>query len=565
MPSLPGRRPPVLLELDLTELPASPDADDPLARLRARGSHQLAPTLRALHQAAADPKVAGLIAKLGPALPWAAMQELRLGVMAFAAGGKPTVAWAESFGEGAADMAGYVLATAFGEIWLQPGGGLGMLGVGIETTFLRGALDRLGVEPQLEQRYEFKNAADQLMRSEFTEAHRFSLDRISESLYEQAILAIADGRGIVGEKVRELADSGPRTAAEALAVGLVDALGYRDQAYDAIRSQVGAEPDLLFADQWRPRRRRPFSDGLPLPHKRNRNKEYVALVEVRGAIGSGRTRRSPLGRQVGSDSISAALRASAQDDDAKALVLRVDSPGGSAVASDTIWREVCRVRETGKPVVVSMGEAAASGGYYIACAADVIFALPSTITGSIGVFGGKVVVRDLLDRVGLSTGSVFHGARSLMFSSRRGFSAEERERLAVTIDAIYDDFVAKVAQGRRRPLAEIEAIARGRVWTGADALKVGLVDQLGGLAAATALARERAGLPGRAELRAPIQLGPLSRLGKVKNSDDPRAQISLVLPAFSELSEVAAALGVGELVSALRGSARLRVGATKIR
>ena len=177
-----------------------------------------------------------------------------------------------------------------------------------------------------------------------------------------------------------------------------------------------------------------------------------------------------MGRQVGSDSVGAALRAAASDGNTRAVVLHVDSPGGSAVASDTIWREVCQVAR-GSSVIVSMGAAAASGGYYIACPADSIVALPSTLTGSIGVFGGKVVVRDLMDRLGLTTGSVSHGARSLMYSARQGFTDDERAALDASLDAIYTDFVAKVAQGRGRPVEEIESIARGRVWTGTDALR----------------------------------------------------------------------------------------------
>jgi protease-4 len=529
---MPGHRPLLLLELDLAEPPATPDADDPLARLRARGRPQLRPILRALHAAAADPHVVGLIAKVGGALPWAAMQELRLGVRAFAASGKPTLAWAESFGEGTGEMAAYVLATVFDKIWLQPGGGIGLLGVGVETTFVRGTLDKLGIEPQFEQRYEFKNAADRVMRTEFTEAHRTALDRLAESVFTEAVAAIASGRGIEAVRVRELADSGPRTALEARDAGLVDALGYRDQAYAAMRSRVGADASLLFADQWRPRRR---------PHMPARRKGHVALVEVRGAIVSGRTRRTPMGRQVGSDSVGAALRAATNDENVRAVVLHVDSPGGSAVASDTIWREVCRVREAGKPVVVSMGEAAASGGYYIACPADVIVALPATLTGSIGVFGGKLVVRELLDRLGLSTGTVSHGDRSLMFSPRRGFSDDERERLAAIIDAIYDDFVAKVARGRNRPIAEIESIARGRVWTGSDALGIGLVDELGGLHDAVRIARSRAGLGADAPVTRALHVAPLVRLGRAKNTEDPRAVASATLP---RLSDVVAALGL---------------------
>jgi len=529
----------MLLELDLTEVPAVPDPDDPIARLRARGRHQLRPILRALHEAAADRHVVGLIAKVGEALPWAAMQELRLGVRVFAASGKPTLAWAESFGEGSGDTAAYVLATGFDQIWLQPGGGLGLLGVGVETTFVRGALDQLGIEPQFEQRHEFKNAADQFLRTEFTDAHRTALDRLAESVFTEAVAAIAGGRGMEAARVRELADTGPRTAAEARDAGLVDHLGYRDEAYAAMRSRVGADAELLFADRWRPQRH---------PRLPGRRRDHVALVEVRGTIVSGRTRRTPMGRQVGSDSVGAALRAATNDEHVHAVVLQVDSPGGSAVASDTIWREVCRVREAGKPVVVSMGQAAASGGYFIACPADVIVALPSTLTGSIGVFGGKMVIRRLLDRLGLNTGSVSHGARSLMFSSREGFSDDERERLAVTIDAIYDDFVAKVARGRHRPVADIEAIARGRVWTGSDALGVGLVDELGGLRDAIRIARARASLSADAPVSRAVRVSPLARLGHPKNTEDPRASMSAMLPG---LSDVAAVLGL-PATSALR-------------
>ena len=532
MRALPGHRPSLLLEVDLAEPPATPDADDPLARLRARGRHQLRPILRALHDAAADPHVVGLIAKVGGALPWATMQELRLGVRAFAASGKPTIAWAESFGEGSGDTAAYVLATGFDQIWLQPGGGLGMLGVGVEATFVRGALDHLGIEPQFEQRHEFKNAADHLIRTDFTEAHRTALDRLAESIFAEGIAAIAEGRGIDPVRVRELADTGPRTAQEARTVGLVDQLGYRDEVYAAMRLRVGSDAQLLFAERWRPQRR---------PHLPVRRRGHVAIVEVRGTIVSGRSRRGPAGRQVGSDSVGAALRAATNDELVRSVVLRVDSPGGSAVASDTIWHEVCRLRDAGKPVIVSMGATAASGGYYIACPADLILALPSTLTGSIGVFGGKLVVRELLDRLGLNTGTVSQGARSLMFSARRRFSDDERERLAATIDAIYADFVAKVAQGRGRPVAEIESIARGRVWTGSDALGIGLVDELGGLRDAIRIARSRGGLGADAPVRPAVHTSRLARLGRAKNSEDPRAGVSTAIP---DLSDLAAALGM---------------------
>ncbi len=532
MTVLPARRRPVLLELDLTEVPVDPASDDPVARLRARNRPQLRSVLRTLHEAGEDRHVVGLIGKVGGALPWATMQELRLGVQAFASHGKPTVAWAEDFREGSPNMAAYVLATAFDQVWLQPGGGIGLLGVGVETTFLRGALDRLGIEPQFEQRHEYKNAADRLTRTEFTPAHRESVTRLAKSIFDEAVRDIAADRRMDADQVRRLIDTGPRTASEAQAVGLIDRLGYRDQIYDALRSRVGDDAELLFADRWRPRRR----PSLPA-----RRKGHVALVEVHGVIASGRTRRAGPGRQVGSDSVTAQLRAAILDDFARAVVVRINSPGGSSVASDTIWREVCRVREAGKPVIVSMAETAASGGYYIACPADVIVSLPATLTGSIGVFGGKLVVNDLLERMGLTTGTVEVGARSLMYSVRRGFREDERERLAAAIDAVYDDFVAKVADGRQRTVAEIEAVARGRVWTGSDAIGAGLVDELGGLRHAVRIARTRAGLPYDAPVVHPIHVPAITRLRRPRNSEDPRAA-ALATVRMPQLSDVAAAL-----------------------
>jgi protease IV len=543
MAAFPGRRPQTLLELDLTEPLVAPEADDPLARLRARSRRLLRPTLRALHEAAEDRHVVGLIAKVGGMWPWATMQELRRGVRAFGASGKPTLAWVESFGElGSRGMAAYVLATAFGELWLQPGGEVGLLGVGIEQTFVRGTLDRLGIEPQFEQRYEYKNAADVLVRKEFTAAHREALERLSESVFSDAVDTIAAARGLTHDQVRELINTGPRTAPEAQAAGLVDRLGYRDQAYEAMRTRTDRKPELLFADRWRPRRK-----IAPPPHRR----DHVAVVDVRGGIATGRTRRGPMGRQAGSDTVSAQLRAAHDNDRARAVVMRVESPGGSAVASEVIWREACRLREAGKPVVVSMGDVAASGGYYISCPAEVIVALPATLTGSIGVLGGKLVVDNLLERLGISTGTVQQGAHALMYSARRGFSEDERARFAATIDAIYRDFVGKVAEGRRRPVADIEAVARGRVWTGRDALEAGLVDELGGLRDAVRIARERANLPEDAPVLGAIRIPPLARLSRPRNSEDPRtwAGAGWLGPLTSsgrmkDLTDVAAALGL---------------------
>ena len=529
MPEVPGT--PILLELDLTETPVEPDTDDPVARLRYRNRRLLRPMLRALYEAGDDRRVVGLIIKVGGALPYASMQQLRLGVKKFAASGKPTVAWAESF-EGGVNLAAYTLATACAEVWLQPGGDIGPLGVGVETTFVRGTLDKLGVEPQIEQRHEYKNAADVLTRTEMTPAHREALERLTASVFDDAVAEIAADRKLDVGRVRELIDAAPLLANEAREARLVDRLGYRDEAYAALRARVPAKAALLFADRWHPRRR---------PHWPRRRQGHVALIQARGGIASGRSRRGAFGRQIGSDSVGAQLRAALADEQAKALVMHVDSPGGSAVASEVIWREVSRVRDAGKPVIVSMGDVAASGGYYISCGADVIVALPATVTGSIGVLSGKFVTAELMERLGLTTGTVAQGDRALMYSTRRRFDEGEQARLAATVDAIYRDFVGKVARGRGRSYEEIEPLARGRVWTGRDALERGLVDQLGGLREAVDVARSRAGLRDDAPVVPALHLPWFARLGRPRNSEDPRALAATTLP------------GVGDLASALGG------------
>ena len=532
----PLHRPPIILELDLTQPLVDPPPGDPLGQLRSRGRHQLRPTLRALHEAAEDPRVVGLVAKVGGPMSWSTMHELHRGLQPFLDARKPTIAWAETFPDGPIGTCAYVLAAGFDEIWLQPGGGVGLLGVAVETTFLRGAFDKLGIEPQLEQRHEYKNAADRFMRTELTDAHREALDAVAASVFADALAIVGAGRSMTPERVRELVDSGPRTAAEAHDARLVDRLGYRDEVLAALRERVGAsDAELLFADRWKPRHR----FRLPARHR-----QHLALVEVRGGIASGRSRPGPMGGQVGSDTVAAELRAALDDDRVRGVVLHVESPGGSAVASEVIWREVGRVREAGKPVVASMGDVAASGGYYVSCPADRIVALPSTLTGSIGVLGGKFVTSGLLAKLGLTEGSVQQGERARMWSARRGFSDEEWERLNAEMDAIYTDFVGKVAAGRGRSVAEIEPLARGRVWSGRDAYENGLVDDLGGLRDATRIARRLAELPDDAPLQPAVRVPLPARLVPPRNSDDPRALLAGSAPSLRDLTGLAGPSGV---------------------
>ncbi|HET8583329.1 MAG TPA: signal peptide peptidase SppA [Jatrophihabitans sp.] len=541
-------RPALLLELDLTMAPLEVEPDDVVGKLRTRHRPRLRAVLRTLHEAGDDKRVRGLIVKLGGGLEWAVMQELRAGVQAFARSGKPVVAWAETFAEGGNGTADYVLATAAAEIWLQPSGELGLLGVAYEATFLRGALDKLGVEPQLEQRYEYKNAADVFTRTEFTPAHREAAERAVVSIWDAAVADVAAGRGLDAGVVRGSADRAPLSASEARDAGLVDRLGYRDEVYADVRARVGDQTRLLFADQWTPR---PKAATLVRRHR-----DHVALVEVHGTIAVGRSRSGPGSTRAGSGTVSAALRAARKDEHVKSVLLRIDSPGGSAVASDTIWREVCLVRAAGKPVVVSMASLAASGGYYIACPADVIVAQPATLTGSIGVLGGKLVVSELLGKLGLGTGAVAHGERARMFSARRGFDEGEQAKLADMLDRVYADFVQKVADGRRMSYDDVHAVARGRVWSGADASANGLVDTLGGLREAARIARERAGLRTDAPVRPARHVPPLQRLRRPRSSDDPRAAAGV--SAWGDLGGLAAALGLPAAGPLLMPAVRLR-------
>ncbi|HTR70633.1 MAG TPA: signal peptide peptidase SppA, partial [Mycobacteriales bacterium] len=267
-----------------------------------------------------------------------------------------------------------------------------------------------------------------------------------------------------------------------------------------------------------------------------RHTPVVALIEGHGAIVLGRNHRSLTGGQrMGSDQLSAAFRAARDHDKVRAVLFRINSPGGSYVASDTVWREVTLTRDAGKPVIVSMGEVAGSGGYFIACPANVIVAQPTTITGSIGVFGGKAVVAGLMERVGLSTGAVAHGAKARMYSARIGFNDDERAHLSEFFDRVYDDFVAKVADGRGMSTDAVHEIARGRIWTGADASSNGLVDVLGGMRDAARIARERADLPADAPLRPAVAVPPLARLRPPRSSEDPRA-LATTFAAWADLA-----------------------------
>ena len=509
---------PLILELDLTEGVAEGPPQDPLSALLTIRRTRLPDLLEGLKRASTDDRVRALVVKVGGSrIGLAKIQELREAVLDFRQSGKLTVAWAETFGDFVRGNLPYYLATVFDRIYLQPSGTLGLTGVAVEQVFLHDALEKLGIDFQSAKRHEYKSAADQLTETGFTGPAREAAARLTESVAEQLTAAIAESRNKTPEQARELLQRGPFLAQQALEDGLVDGLGYRDEVYDQLHKEAGPDATLLYLQRYQ--RSHALAD-LPRRLQKTPHERFVAMVYAQGAIRHGRSGRgSPGGAGMGSDTVAAALRAAAADERARAVVLRVNSPGGSYTASDVIWREVVRVRAAGKPVVVSMGDVAASGGYFISAPADVIVAQPGTITGSIGVILGKPVLRDMFGRAGVHTDTVAEGANATMFSSSRPFSDEEWERINVWLDAVYADFTEKVAAGRRMTAERVHELGRGRVWTGADAVANGLADETGGLSDAVAIARKRAGLPDSAAVRVYPRLGPLDQLRPAESSE----------------------------------------------
>jgi protease IV len=540
------RTAPLILELDLTEGIAEEPPSDPLTALTTMRRPRLADVLDGLRRARSDDRVKALVAKVGGRpIGLAQVQELHAAIREFARSGKLTVAWAETFGDFSPGNVPYYLATAFDRIYLQPSGDLGLTGISVQNWFYRGALDKLGVEFQVGARGEYKSAAERLTEHGFSGPAREALQRLAASIVEQLAGAIAQRLDIPAQDARALIDRGPFVAGEALDTGLVDALGYRDEVYAAVREAAGPDAYLLYLGRYqRARTLGERARKLPTPAE-----DGVALIYAMGPIRRGRTARSPLGgNSMGSDTMSGALRSAVADHRVKSIVLRVNSPGGSYVASDTIWREVVRARQAGKPVVVSMSEVAASGGYFIAMAADTIVAQPGTITGSIGVISAKPVLGQALDRAGVNTDSVTEGAHADMFTTSRPYSDEEWEKINGWLDRIYADFTGKVADGRGLSRDQVQEIARGRVWTGADAAGIGLVDELGGLDTALAVARQKASLPQSAAVRLFPRSHPLDRLRPPDSSEARPAAAAGLGELFAEswgpVSRLAAAAGL---------------------
>ncbi|MBB6170386.1 protease-4 [Nocardiopsis mwathae] len=549
------RTAPLVLELDLTEGVTDEVPADPIGRILTKRRQRLTDLVEGIRRGALDPRVKALIARVdGRPLGFAQVQELRNAVRAFRGAGKPAVAWSESFGELAPGTVPYYLAAAFDEIALLPTGTVGLTGLSIRSTFVRDAIDKLGVQYEGGARHEYKNAVNMFTEREFTEPHREATGRIVESLSDQVVEGVAAGRGMTPERVRELVGRGPFLASEAQAHGLVDRLAYRDEVIDDLLGRFAPEgaadpqgtgadgdgrPTLQFVTRYQ--HRQAMAERVPAV----RRDEFIALIHASGTVETGRSRRSPLGggTSMGSDTIAAAFRAARRNPQVRAVVFRVDSRGGSPVASDVIRREAELTSESGTPVIATMGDVAGSGGYYVALGADAIVAHPGTLTGSIGVFVGKPVLKGLMDRVGISTDAIDGGEHSGMFTPDRPFTESEWERVNTLLDAIYDDFTAKVAEARGLSRDQVHEVARGRVWTGQDAHERGLVDELGGLDAAVRLARAKAGLPSTAPLRLFPQPGPLDRFLPAESSED-KSEADVRVSMWGPLARLTERLGL---------------------
>lgn len=488
-------------------MPPETTGFDPLAIITGGGrSVALRDIVAAIYRAAEDPRVAGLIARVQlSASPPAAVQELREAIVTFSAV-KPALAWAETY----PGTLSYYLASAFSEVWMQPSGTVGLIGFASNATFLRDALDKAGIEAQFVARGEYKSAVSRFTEYGFTEAHREAVTRMLESLQEQVWRGIAESRDVAASALDELADRAPLLRDDAVASGLLDRIGFRDEAYARIAELVGVEgdseddaPPRLYLARYAGASRQRLSPPVPSVPGR-RSKPTVAVINVDGMIvdGRGGPQFLPIGTPTaGGDTIAAALREAAADDSVSAIVVRIDSPGGAITASETIWREVARARERGKPVVASMGAVAASGGYYAAMAADAILANPATVTGSIGVITGKLVIRDLMGRLGVASDTVRTNANADAWSIEAPFTPEQQAHREAEADLFYTDFVERVAAARNLTTEAVDVVARGRVWTGADAHERGLVDELGGFRAAVRRAKILAGLDEDDEVR----------------------------------------------------------------
>lgn len=483
--SLPPRiQEPATVVLDLEGEIVEQNSTDLAARLMQRRARPtLHEILEVIDKAAADRRVTAMVVRpRSPQLGWAKAEELRAALARFRKSGKKLYCHLIFAG-----LRDYYLASACEKIYMQPVGYLDLKGMRAEAIFWKGTLDKIGAQAELVQTGEYKTFANSYTEKQFTQAHRDMVNWLVDGLYGHLLKAVAEGRGKSMEDARAAVESGPYEPPQAQSAGLVDQLLHEDQVYELLKNQDSQK--RFHKVSLRNYVRVPLEDvGLKTGAK-------IGVVYAVGTILQGEDGVDPLSGEtsMGSETTSRLLRQAAEDQSLKAVVFRVDSPGGDALASDTIWREVVNLRKK-KPVVISMSDVAASGGYWIAATGDSIVAGRGTLTGSIGAVYGKVNIRGLYDKVGITKDMVTRGPYALLDSDYRPYTPEEKQRVQKLAEDLYQEFLRKVATARKMKVEQVDAVARGRVFTGEQAKQKGLVDELGGMDRAVELAKEKAGI-----------------------------------------------------------------------
>jgi protease-4 len=461
--------------------------DDPFKKFFGGPDQSLTGLVMQFKKAKVDKRIRAILLDVNMSgVGWGKAEEIRDAITDFRSSGKPVYAYIE-FGLNKE----YYIATACDKIIVPPPGELFINGLAADVMFFRGSLDKLGIYPDIFQIGKYKSAGDMFTQKEMTDAHREYINSMLDDLYSHYVNGIAQARHKTPEEVRTLIDNAPYNAIKAKEAGLVDEALYRDDVEKMLKKQLGYKD----TDSFVPVRSADYRDVSPESLGLNKG-ERIAVIYATGTIGSGSSENSPSGDQsIGSDTVAKALNDAAADTSIKAIVLRVDSPGGSGLASDIIWHAVEAANQR-KPVVVSMGDVAASGGYYISASAAKIIAQPSTITGSIGVVAGKPVMRGFYDWLGISNEYVLRGKTAGMFRETEKFSDEERAKFEDWIKTTYyQDFIPKVAKGRKKDAGFVDSVGQGRVWTGAQAKDRSLVDEFGGLDKAVEVAKQLAKIP----------------------------------------------------------------------
>lgn len=432
-----------------------------------------------IRKAKGDHRIKGILLRPGALSSpfWGKIQEIRGALEDFKTSGKYVHAWLEYAGDRE-----YFLASVADRVYLLPSASLDLTGVATYEVFLRGTFDWIGTYPDFLHVGDYKTAVNTYLERTYTPAHREMSESLNRSQYDQLVRAIADARKKPEAEVRALIDQGPFQPEDALRVGLIDEVAYEDELDDLVEELAGAshvEDDDYAQVSW--------------PAAGASRGAKIAVINAAGVINSGTSGFDPVnGAVVGADSLVKYIRAARADRSIRAIVLRVDSPGGSSTASDVIWRELSISRENHRPVIVSMSDLAASGGYYIALGGDAIVAQPGTLTGSIGVYTGKFVITETLAKLGANIEATSTGRQAEMQSPDRRFTPEERKKIAASMQLVYDQFIERTAAARHMPPEKVDEVAQGRVWTGEQAREIGLVDELGGLYKAIDLAKQRA-------------------------------------------------------------------------